>query len=161
MTRKYLSMESPLGLLYIAATEKGLSSVSWSEPVDGEKYGLSDSDAVAEILHRAAGELKDYFAGNLTRFTVPLDLVGTEFQKSVWASLLSIPYGETVSYRDIAVKLGNPRAIRAVGTANGRNPVPIIVPCHRVINANGQLGGYSGGLDKKTLMLQLEKCLLV
>lgn len=105
----------------------------------------------------AVVELEAYFAGELTEFTVPVAPAGTPFQKRVWAALLEIPYGTTSSYRDIAERIGAPTAVRAVGMANGRNPVSIIVPCHRVIGANGSLTGYGGGLANKELLLELER----
>ena len=105
----------------------------------------------------AVDQLESYFAGELFDFDLDLDLVGTKFQRSVWAALLTIPYGETRSYREIAVQIGAPGASRAVGLANGHNPIGIIVPCHRVIGANGSLTGYGGGLDRKRALLALEK----
>ena len=107
-------------------------------------------------LRLAIEQLKAYFAGELRDFDLPLDMQGTGFQKRVWAELLNIPYGETCSYRDIAGLLGTPKAVRAVGAANGRNPVPIMVPCHRVIGAGGSLTGYGGGLPLKRFLLDLE-----
>ena len=101
-------------------------------------------------------QLEEYFAGERKTFDVPLDLWGTPFQQEVWKALLQIPYGETRSYQDIAQSVGNPKAVRAVGGANGRNPVPVIVPCHRVIRSDGNLGGYGGGLDIKRDLLDLE-----
>jgi methylated-DNA-[protein]-cysteine S-methyltransferase len=107
-------------------------------------------------LVQAEAELEEYFAGRRRKFDVPLDLVGTDFQKQVWHQLLKIPYGRTCSYADIAREIENPKAVRAVGAANGRNPICVIVPCHRVIAADGSLGGYTGGLDKKRQLLTLE-----
>jgi methylated-DNA-[protein]-cysteine S-methyltransferase len=101
-------------------------------------------------------QLRLYFAGKLQIFDLPLELLGTEFQKRVWAALVTIPYGETRSYTEIAVQIGAPRAVRAVGAANGRNPIPIIVPCHRVIGASGNLVGFGGGLAWKRMLLDLE-----
>jgi len=108
------------------------------------------------ILRKAEEQLRDYFAGTLTEFEMNLDMQGTEFQKRVWMELLTIPYGETRSYRDVANVIGTPKAVRAVGAANGRNPVPIVVPCHRVIGAGGSLTGYGGGLPMKRFLLDLE-----
>jgi methylated-DNA-[protein]-cysteine S-methyltransferase len=101
-------------------------------------------------------QLKDYFAGGLTRFDVPLELAGTDFQRRVWSELQRIPYGETISYGELARRLGQPAAVRAVGLANGRNPIAIVVPCHRVIGADGSLTGYGGGLERKAWLLDHE-----
>jgi len=111
----------------------------------------------AKLACRAIAELWEYAAGRLRQFTVPLDLQGTPFQVKVWKALLRIPYGKTCSYQQIAWQIGNPLASRAVGAANHWNPVAILVPCHRVISSNGSLGGYAGGLKKKSQMLRLEK----
>ena len=108
------------------------------------------------LMHETTRQLRLYFAGELQIFDLPLELVGTEFQKKVWAALVTIPYGETRSYTEIAVQIGAPRAVRAVGAANGRNPIPIVVPCHRVIGASGSLVGFGGGLEWKRLLLDLE-----
>lgn len=115
----------------------------------------TSSDARAHESN-AVSQLAAYFAGELTKFTVPLDLQGTEFQLRVWRVLCGIEFGSTITYADEAARLGQPRAFRAVGNANGRNPVPIIVPCHRVVASGGGLGGYSAGLDRKRILLQLE-----
>ena len=109
------------------------------------------------VLTQCEKELDDYFARKLREFTVPIRAVGTPFRERVWEALLQIPYGETVSYRDIAVKVGNPKAVRAVGGANHNNPISIIVPCHRVIGTNGSLTGYGGGMDAKKWLLELEE----
>jgi methylated-DNA-[protein]-cysteine S-methyltransferase len=108
-------------------------------------------------MREALRQFRLYFAGDLQRFDLPLELVGTDFQKRVWGALLTIPYGETRSYTEIASQIGAPRAVRAVGAANGRNPIPIIVPCHRVIGASGNLVGFGGGLEWKRLLLDLER----
>lgn len=109
------------------------------------------------VVQQTIKELEEYFAGNRKVFTVPLDLRGTEFQKKVWEALREIPYGETRSYKEIAEKIGNPKASRAVGMANHRNPIGIVVPCHRVVGANGKLTGYAGGIPMKQALLELEK----
>ena len=108
------------------------------------------------LMRETVRQLRLYFAGELQIFDLPLELVGTEFQKKVWAALVTIPYGETRSYTEIAAQIGAPRAVRAVGAANGRNPIPIVVPCHRVIGASGSLVGFGGGLEWKRLLLDLE-----
>lgn len=110
-----------------------------------------------EMLVEAATQLREYFAGRRRRFELPLDPQGTEFQRRVWKALEEIPYGETRSYRDIAIAVNLPRAVRAVGAANGRNPLPVVVPCHRVIGVDGKLVGYAGGLRLKQMLLELEK----
>jgi methylated-DNA-[protein]-cysteine S-methyltransferase len=104
-------------------------------------------------------QLEEYFEGRRTSFDLPLDLAGTGFQRAVWAELLRVPFGRTISYRDLSIRIGNVKAIRAVGHANGQNPLPILVPCHRVIGADGSLTGYGGGLWRKKILLSLEKCL--
>lgn len=109
------------------------------------------------LLKRANEELEEYFIGKRKNFDLPLAMEGTEFQKKVWEALINIPYGHTVSYKDIAIKVGNDKASRAVGMANNKNPIPIIVPCHRVIGANGKLVGYAGGIDIKQKLLNIEK----
>ncbi|MNF83155.1 Methylated-DNA--protein-cysteine methyltransferase [compost metagenome] len=109
------------------------------------------------VLVRAAGQLREYFAGARQHFDLELEFSGTEFQKKVWAALLTIPFGETRSYSQIAEQIGNPSAVRAVGAANGKNPISIIAPCHRVIGASGKLTGFAGGLEAKALLLTLER----
>ena len=111
----------------------------------------------AALLRRAARELEEYFAGERRDFTLPLAPAGTPFQQRVWRALEAIPYGETRTYAQIAAAVGNPRAVRAVGGANHRNPLPVVIPCHRVIGADGSLTGYAGGLERKTLLLGLER----
>jgi len=108
------------------------------------------------VMHETMRQLQAYFEGELKSFDVPLEIVGTDFQKRVWKALRTIPYGQTRSYSQIAAQIGSPQAVRAVGAANGRNPIPIIVPCHRVIGASGSLVGFGGGLDWKRLLLNLE-----
>ena len=110
-----------------------------------------------QILQKTAKQLEEYFAGKRKNFDVPLNPKGTEFMKKVWTALCGIPYGEVYSYKQIAVKIGNPKASRAVGMANHNNPIPIIIPCHRVVGSNGKLVGYALGLDKKDFLLELEK----
>ena len=109
------------------------------------------------LIKRAISQLSEYFDGERTSFDLPISPSGTGFQKKVWDALLTIPYGETRSYKDIAVQIGNPKAVRAVGMANNRNPIAIVIPCHRVIGHNGSLTGYGGGLDVKAYLLELEK----
>lgn len=144
-------MKSPVGPLTLVATEQGLAGVYFEDRCQ-EEWRAGES----LFLEKAEGELGEYFAGERTEFSVKIDTIGTTFQKAVWEALLTIPFGKKVSYRDIAEKIENPKAVRAVGLANGANPVSIIVPCHRVIGANGSLTGYGGGLPRKTLLLGLE-----
>jgi methylated-DNA-[protein]-cysteine S-methyltransferase len=148
MARYQWSMKSPLGPLFLLASEKGLSGIYW----DKQNVPLQETP----LLTQAVQELTEYFEHKRKKFDVPLDLQGTPFQKSVWEQLLKIPYGKTCSYAEIAKRLLNPRAVRAVGAANGKNPVCVIVPCHRVIASDGSLGGYSGGLHIKTQLLAIE-----
>jgi methylated-DNA-[protein]-cysteine S-methyltransferase len=149
-------MESPLGPLWLVAGESGLRGVLWRRP-EGEKLrALEGSNPAVLVLKRSVAELESYFAGELRDFSVPLDVHGTPFQRRVWNELSRIPWGETRSYGDIARGLKNANAVRAVGTANGRNPVSIVVPCHRVIGTNGSLTGYAGGLDVKKRLLEIE-----
>jgi len=146
-------VESPIGPLALAVSEKGIVSLhfgrAWPLQTD-----VIDAEAKTAAYRR---ELEEYFAGERTRFTVPLDLRGTSFQKQCWQALLDIPYGETRSYADIARAINRPRAFRAVGMANHDNPVAIIVPCHRVVGSNGDLTGYGGGLEVKRRLLELER----
>lgn len=157
MTYYAKSMPSPVGELRLVATDRGLAAVLW-EHEDGSRVRLGPfvEDPGNAILAEAERQLGLYFAGRLKRFTVPLDFKGTEFQKKVWQILLTIPWGETRSYGQIARQLGQPTASRAVGAANGRNPVSIIAPCHRVVGATGQLTGFAGGLAAKAYLLDLE-----
>ena len=156
--------ESPIGELRIAVSTQGVLQLGLpissgagfrgklhrSIP-DGER--LETLPVMAEVLH----ELEAYFAGHLKIFKVPLDLRGTDFQKSVWNALAEIPYGQTCSYADVATAVGHPHAFRAVGAANGQNPISIVLPCHRVIGHSGKLTGYAGGLDKKEKLLRFER----
>jgi methylated-DNA-[protein]-cysteine S-methyltransferase len=139
------------------ATNHALVALVWRQ---GGHGGVPFSDAVEKsthpILRAAARQLREYFAGKRRAFDVPLEFRGTEFQRHVWSALLTIPYGETRTYRQIAEQVGNPAAVRAVGAANGRNPIAIIAPCHRVIGTNGHLTGFGGGLDAKAHLLALE-----
>lgn len=155
-------MPSPIGKLFLIASDKGLCEISWTK-VKGivtTTKPKSPSTPSEKFLAQAQKELNEYFSGKRKKFNVPLDVQGTDFQKKVWNQLSQIPYGETRSYKDVASKIKNPQAMRAVGTANGCNPVSIIVPCHRVIAADGTLGGYEGGLDRKKKLLALEGLIL-
>lgn len=157
MTLRFTTMPSPVGDLTLVASDTGLTAILWqNDDPERVRLGAMIEDRDDPILDLAVRELAGYFAGTLTSFTVPLDFRGTEFQKSVWAALLTIPFGETRSYGEIARQIGRPTASRAVGAANGRNPISIIAPCHRVIGSNGALTGFAGGLAAKALLLGIE-----
>ena len=143
-------LESPVGPLTLQAEDGALTAILFGD----RRKGLPGDDPV---LEQAVGELMEYFTGYRREFTVPVHMRGTVFQREVWAALCEIPYGATASYGDIARRIGRPRACRAVGMANHRNPVPIIVPCHRVIGSSGALTGYGGGLPVKSFLLAWEK----
>ncbi|WP_230481871.1 methylated-DNA--[protein]-cysteine S-methyltransferase [Sphingomonas sp. Leaf21] len=152
------TMASPVGELTLVASAQGLRAVLWAEERAG-RVPLSDrrNDPANAILTEAVRQLTDYFEGKRRDFDLPLDPVGTDFQKSVWTGLNAIPYGETRSYAALAEAIGRPGASRAVGAANGRNPLSIVTPCHRVIGANGTLTGFAGGLAVKQWLLAHER----
>jgi len=156
VNRTYYSwFESPVGVLLLAGSEAGLKLVSFSartrtKSVDADWH--QDSAVFTDVVD----QLKSYFAGERKAFDLPLVLEGTTFQKRVWTALQNIPYGETVSYKVLAERVGSPKAVRAVGAANGANPIPIIIPCHRVIGNDGSLTGFGGGLPLKKRLLELE-----
>jgi methylated-DNA-[protein]-cysteine S-methyltransferase len=157
MTLCYKEMKSPVGKLKLVASAKALVAVLWEqERPNRVKLGTMNLDPQHPILIEAERQLSEYFAGRRLRFDLPLQLNGTEFQKKVWQALREIPFGKTRSYRDLARTVGLPKASRAVGAANGKNPLSIIVPCHRVIGANGALTGFAGGLATKAALLALE-----
>lgn len=157
MSLFYKFVESPIGNLKLVASAQGLVAILWEEDRP-RRVRLDDliEDLQQPILKQTEAELKEYFAGERREFTVPLNMGGTPFQKQVWEALLAIPYGETRTYGQLASQLGNPKATRAVGAANGRNPVAIIAPCHRVIGFSGKLTGFAGGLEAKAHLLNLE-----
>lgn len=157
--RTYVSkiIDSPVGKLTLVASHNGLAAVLWEN--DDPKRVPLEAVSQAEdhpALLAAETQLKEYFAGQRTSFDLPLDFEGTDFQKRVWSALLQIPFGETRTYGQIARQLGHPRAVRAVGAANGRNPISIVAPCHRVIGADGTLTGFAGGLAAKKYLLRIE-----
>jgi methylated-DNA-[protein]-cysteine S-methyltransferase len=158
MAYAYKSISSPVGRLKLVASERGLAAILW-ENDDPERVRLEPlvEDPSDPILIETERQMASYFAGKLKAFDVPLDFKGTAFQKSVWAALLTIPFGETRSYGDIARQIGRPTASRAVGAANGKNPISIIAPCHRVIGSTGALTGLAGGLATKERLLGLER----
>jgi methylated-DNA-[protein]-cysteine S-methyltransferase len=149
---RFAEVETPVGLLTLVAGDAGLRGVLWpheSPPPDAHRR---DHPVLAE----AEQQLQDYFAGTRRTFDLPLDLVGTPFQRRAWLALATIPFATTISYGEQARRLGVPRAVRAIGAANGRNPLSIVLPCHRVVGANGALTGYGGGLDAKQQLLDHE-----
>ena len=151
----YCYVDTPIGELLLAGSNDALHLIGFpkgSMRRDPEPDWIFKEEPFEDIRR----QLQEYFDGKRREFDVTLSLEGTEFQRRVWAALREIPYGETVSYGDIARRIDNPRAVRAVGAANGRNPIPIIVPCHRVIGSHGDLTGFGGGLDTKEALLRLE-----
>ncbi len=157
MSCVFKKVPSPVGSLTLVASREGLAAVLWENDAPGRvPLGPLEEDGEHPLLQETERQLADYFSGTLTAFSIPLDFRGTGFQKKVWAALTSIPYGETRSYAAIARQIGHPDAVRAVGAANGRNPVSIIAPCHRVIGSNGKLTGFAGGLEAKAYLLRLE-----
>lgn len=157
MSYLYKMMNSPVGILTLVANGSKLAAILWEDDQPTRvRLGLMTADEDHVILLETERQLKAYFAGTRTHFDVPLEFVGTDFQKQVWHALLTIPFGETRSYRDVAEQIGNVKAVRAVGAANGRNPISIITPCHRVIGASGDLTGFAGGLKAKEMLLLLE-----
>ncbi len=157
MSYVYKTMKSPVGRLTLAGTDRGLAAVLWEDDDRGRvRLGALAEDLRHPILNAAEEQLQEYFAGKRKKFTVKLDPAGTEFQNQVWNALRTIPFGETRSYSQIATQIRNRKAVRAVGAANGRNPLSIIVPCHRVIGADGTLTGFAGGLAVKAQLLALE-----
>ena len=151
----WLVIDSPIGPLRLVAADGALTAIDFSP------FGDRPGDEAAEepVLQQAAAQLAEYFAGERTDFDLPLAPRGTEFQRAVWMALAGIGYGETISYAQLAQRVGKPTAMRAVGAANGRNPLPIVLPCHRVIGADGALTGFGGGLPTKQFLLELEGAL--
>lgn len=157
MNLTYTAMPSPVGELKLVAGAKGLAAVLWEN--DNPKrvqLGTAVRNDAHPLLMQTRQQLERYFEGALRRFDIPLEFHGTDFQKRVWQALLHIPFGETRSYAEIAEQIGQPKATRAVGAANGRNPISIIAPCHRVIGTSGMLTGFAGGLKAKAFLLALE-----
>jgi methylated-DNA-[protein]-cysteine S-methyltransferase len=154
MPETYMNyLDSPLGLIEIVGNHKAVTGLNF---VHQKRVSHPVSNTVVDA---ALDQLKEYLNGTRTAFSIPLELQGTFFQKQVWQALLKVGYGETVSYKHIAEAIGNPRAVRAVGAANGKNPVAIIVPCHRIIGSNGSMTGYSSGIWRKEWLLRHEGCL--
>jgi methylated-DNA-[protein]-cysteine S-methyltransferase len=158
----YTQMDSPLGVITLSGTEHGLAGIFMEDhrhgPAEAHRRGWQRADALFAAVR---AQLEEYFAGRRTVFSVDRDseaIGGTSFQRRVWQALETIPYGVTISYGELARRINQPTAVRAVGLANGRNPLSIIVPCHRVIGSDGQLTGYGGGLERKRWLLDLERC---
>ena len=149
----YTTVSSSIGELLLAGDSTGLRHIYFE---NGDFSPPPDWQAVAALPYPVADQLDSYFAGHLRSFDLPLNPQGTAFQRKVWAALAEIPYGETISYLELARRIGNPNSVRAVGLANGKNPLPIVVPCHRVVGSNGALVGYAGGLPIKKALLALE-----
>jgi methylated-DNA-[protein]-cysteine S-methyltransferase len=157
VTLFYREMASPVGNLKLVATANALIAVLWETERPGRvKLDPMSPDPHHPILIETGRQLTEYFSGALTNFDLPLEPRGSEFQKKVWGALREIPFGETRSYMQLAIALGSAKAVRAVGAANGKNPLAIVVPCHRVIGANGALTGFAGGLEAKAQLLALE-----
>jgi methylated-DNA-[protein]-cysteine S-methyltransferase len=154
--RTHTVVDSPVGPLTLVAEDGKLAGLYMDQQrhlPSAETFGVPDPDGFTEIIQ----QLKEYFAGERTCFEVPVAFAGTEFQRTVWTALCDIPYGETVSYGELASRIGKPSASRAVGLANGRNPISIVVPCHRVVGSKGDLTGYGGGIERKRYLLDFER----
>lgn len=161
----FTEMDSPIGTITLATSDKGICFIEFGSvktTCSAAQRKLNKLQIHAELknddvpLYEAKRQISEYFSAERETFDLPLDLIGTNFQKLVWDQLTNIPYGVTKSYKQIALEIGAPKAVRAIGGANNQNPVPIIVPCHRVIGSNGSMVGYGGGLDKKEALLRLE-----
>lgn len=157
----YSFMETQFGTLLLASTEKGMKRImlSGSNQLNQlrQEFGKNQLRENKNFNENAAEQLRQYFQGKRKQFSLPLDLEGTDFQKQVLRAVQQVPYGTTQSYQQIALKIGNPRAVRAVGNANRTNPLPIIIPCHRIIGSDGSMTGYGGGIDLKRKLLEFEK----
>ena len=151
-----MQLETPIGPLTVTATKKAVTAIRFGTQGPEGSARCTAAEATP-LLRKAAEEIGDYFAGSRRRFTLPLAPEGTPFQQKVWEALRNIPYGETRTYKQIAIQIGHNQSFRAVGMANNRNPIVIVVPCHRVIGYDGKLTGYAGGLDIKEQLLELER----
>jgi methylated-DNA-[protein]-cysteine S-methyltransferase len=154
-------MESPVGPLTIAGNENGLHSISFGMGCPAAAPALRGREPGWDVVEETIRQLRAYFAGNLVQFDLPLKPDGTPFQMQVWRELQNISYGTVISYGELARRIGKPKASRAVGAANGANPIPIIIPCHRVIGSNGNITGYAGGVHIKEALLELERVRLL
>lgn len=159
MVIHYTRIDSPIGPLRLAASDAGMHTIEFRDARHPVKRDADWHEGPHPLLQRAEQQLREYFAGQRRSFDLPLAPQGSPFQRRVWQSLATIGYGETLSYGQLAARLGSPAASRAVGAANGRNPLPIVVPCHRVIGTNGALTGFGGGLPTKQYLLELEGAL--
>ena len=158
MVHSYKIIASPVGALKLVASSRGLTAILWErDDPKRVRLGVLVGDPDHPVLLETERQLAEYFAGARTVFDIELDMTGTEFQKRVWAALLTIPFGATRSYAEIARQIGRPKASRAVGASNGRNPVSILAPCHRAIGSDGKLHGFAGGLEVKQYLLDLER----
>jgi O-6-methylguanine DNA methyltransferase len=153
----YQFLETPIGTLLIAGDERAIRRIEFPRDGTAGKPEAGWTESARGPVGDAVRQLREYFSGKRTDFNLPLEPQGTAFQRGVWKRLEEIPYGETISYGELAKRVGNPKASRAVGAANGQNPIPIVIPCHRVIGANGKLTGFGGGLPTKEKLLELEK----
>ncbi len=150
-------VDSPVGKLTLVATDRGLAAILWENDRPGRvPLEIDAEDGRHPVLVETERQLNEYFEGTRKTFALTLDVEGTDFQRQVWDALLTIPFGETRSYGEIARQIGRPRAVRAVGAANGRNPISIVTPCHRVIGSTGKLTGFAGGIRAKAMLLSLE-----
>ena len=149
----YFCYDTEIGRIKISEKDEKIIGLGFS---DYKKENEIEKET--ELIKKAYTQLEEYLSGKRTEFDIEIEMIGTEFQKKVWKELLNIPYGETRSYKDIAIAIGNGKACRAVGNANNKNPIAIIVPCHRVVGSNGSMTGYAGGLDIKEKLLKIEKC---
>lgn len=156
----YSYYKSPIGTLTLQANEQGLLGV-WFETQNSQPENLGLCDKQHPILMQTVAQLEAYFRGELEHFTVPTAATGTQFQQQVWSALVTIPFGKTWCYQELANAIGNPNAVRAVGLANSKNPISIIIPCHRVIGKNGKLTGYAGGVERKQALLKHEGITLI
>lgn len=157
MSYTFITLPSPVGELKLVANGARLAAILWeNDKPNRVRLDAMSEDADNPILVRTARQLEEYFAGTRRSFDLDLDFAGTAFQRAVWAALLTIPFGQTRTYSQIAAQIGHPAAVRAVGAANGRNPISIVAPCHRVIGASGKLTGFAGGLEAKERLLTLE-----
>lgn len=156
MNIHYTRIDSPIGPLLLAASDAGMHAIEFPDARHPVRRGDDWVESGHPLLDRARQQLDEYFAGERRRFDLPLAPQGTPFQRQVWETLATIGYGQTLSYGQLAARIGRPSASRAVGAANGRNPIPIVLPCHRVIGANGSLTGFGGGLPTKQFLLRLE-----
>ncbi len=157
MDKIQYAVKTPIGPLYAVVTARGLSGLHFKKQDVKSITRIGSANLEEKQLKKIVSQLEEYFEGKRMKFDMDFDFSGTSFQKHVWKELYKIPYGQTVSYKDIAKRIKNPKAVRAVGSANGKNPICVVIPCHRVIAADGSIGGYSGGISIKRRLLKYEK----